>query len=339
MSIQFDRCTSARDAASAASQIRIMDPPFPSAFSFDGENAVFDAIPTYTWKNTIRIREYNTILTMYGTPGEPFKPSVQIGKRTLPLIKSNLQKCIRRKDEGRAIRTALAMYSLNPNEVLRRLPIIMIEDCLPYPKAFVKLIWFMCAVSKGYVMSTTEVESMLGIVATMCDSSEYEVAARGRKTIGPSDWVGAPNEDFFWAMELRKIYGGLPCDKEMIGFHQELWLDRFKGSEWPRLVQTDYEVDIDSVDDIGKGDILLESIDQHPYPFIVGKILDKVPDLSADEIRMAIWMCRSKINVRTPLNSDTFVEASAQSKKAYLRIDKELTGLTAWLLGKICLKD
>ena len=52
-------------------------------------------------------------------------------KYNVPLLKSNLQKAVRRCDNQIAIQSALALIQIEPMELLRRLPIIYIEDvCL-----------------------------------------------------------------------------------------------------------------------------------------------------------------------------------------------------------------
>ena len=49
----------------------------------------------------------------------------------IPIIKSNLQKCIRRSLIEKSIVSAITLFCLNKNELLRRLPIIMLEDTVP----------------------------------------------------------------------------------------------------------------------------------------------------------------------------------------------------------------
>lgn len=278
--------------------------------------------------------------------------SAYIGKRTLSLCKSNLQKCIRRQEDDKAIRTALAMYNFNPNELLRRLPIIMIEDCLPCPILFNKLVWFMCAVSKGYIMSRQELEDVLGGIATMCESTRYEVCnsvIKGSKNIDPDlsllSVLTKEQQNFLCALEIRKAYGGMKCDEEMLTYHQNLWYNRFKTNEktdyWTLLNnQQEYSIDLDSVDQLSKEDILLESIDYHPYPFLLKKIENRItPRLSIDRIRIAIWMCRSRVNKRKCLTPNIFVESSSGSIADYNIIHNDLENFTKWLLNKISLTE
>jgi hypothetical protein len=242
---------------------------FLSHFSFDEKEISTQELKDKTFETKVKIRSpWNTSLTIHGIQSStPFTTPQQITKSSLPLLKSNLQKCVRRKDFERAARTALAIFSFNPNELLRRLPVIMIEDCLPYPSGHSRLVWWMCAVSKGYKMSAAEVEQVLGILSTMCESDQYEVCQqRDHKKI---DWtkLSALQQTFLWSLEIRRLYGGMKVDGRMYVFHQQLWSERFtdtKSDWWNKLQNQDaYSVDITTIGPITNDDILLESIDHH----------------------------------------------------------------------------
>ena len=73
----------------------------------------------------------------------------------------------------------------------------------------------MSAVSKGYQMSKSEVDQMLGMIATTCDSSVYESFNSGLDG-NAREWVdlSRKQQNFYWSMELRKAYGGMKCDAQ-----------------------------------------------------------------------------------------------------------------------------
>lgn len=311
---------------------------FPTSFSFDGESMSFVKISNFTWSAKVKIREYNSTLTLYGNPQEPFTTDTQIGPKTIPLCKSNLQKCVRRKDINRAVRTAFAIYSQNPNEVLRRICIIMIEDCLILPSSFIKLVWWMAAVSKGYIMSKDEVENMLGIVSLMCESDTYDISIDADKQELDYTKLSTLQRDFLWALELRKIYGGMECDKRMIDYHIDLWYARFTGNASASCQQEEYSIDLDSVDKLSKDDILLEAIDHHPYPFLLSKISTRT-GISKDSVKAAIWCCRSRINYRKPIDEKNFDDVNEKVKEVYEIIKDDVTGFTTWLRCQLNLKQ
>jgi len=356
-----------------------MSSNFPTIFSFDGENVRFEPITKFNWTAKIKIREYKSELILQGIQSNGYTCSPQIGKQSLPLCKSNLQKCVRRKDSDRAIRTALAMYSYNPNEILRRIPVIMIEDSLIHPPSLVKIVWWMCAVSKGYKMSVKEVEDMLGILATMCESNEFDVAKSLDEKPTKNIEFSALKEDqktFIRCLELRSIYGGMHSDKRMCYYHMDLWYKRFIEKSSDKFYEQDeYDIDISSVDKITKDDLLIEAFDYHPYPWMGRKIAEKFQNLeqllteekreninkairSGDphskglwlteefpkvitekNVTSSIWDCRSRLNFRIPVNTELYRKTSPNTQRMFNIIEHELNRLCVWLKDEIDLSE
>jgi hypothetical protein len=67
-------------------------------------------------------------------------------KLSVPVLKSMLQKSIRRRRPRPAMRLACALYKKSPLDLLRRLPIIVLEDGMFHPD-FALLVWLMVACS------------------------------------------------------------------------------------------------------------------------------------------------------------------------------------------------
>lgn len=324
---------------------------FPKTFSYDGIYATFNSDEKSTenlgWKAKVKLRGHKSELTLQGPINEEshiWEAQKQIGKKAISLCKSNLQKCVRRKESDKAIRTAYALYTQSPSETLRRIPIIMIEDSLPHPASFCKLVWWMAAVSKGYIMTEKEVSEMLGIVASMCETETYEVFNSKASEEIPRDWSGLSRDqqDFMWALELRKEYGGMKGDIGMLSYHQHIWQERLSETQdkWWKLLndQNTYEIEPSGAGEFDKDDILLESLDFHCFGFLPQKIAKKV-GLTEEEVRAAIWFCRSSINLRKPLSNDVSIPAHSKTEENYRKIYKELTRFTTWLLNEIVLKD
>jgi hypothetical protein len=90
----------------------------------------------------------------------------------VPLLKSNLQKAVRRCENEIAIQTSLAILQKEPMELLRRLPIIYIEDvCLmdSYPI----VVWLMMADKDYGRLSKTDIDIILNIVNSLCNCMDY----------------------------------------------------------------------------------------------------------------------------------------------------------------------
>ena len=86
-------------------------------------------------------------------------PTIQC-KFGVPLLKSNLQKAIRRSDNQIAIQSALALIQVAPMELLRRLPIIYIEDvCLMDSYSIV--MWLMIADKAYGALSNRDIDLSL----------------------------------------------------------------------------------------------------------------------------------------------------------------------------------
>lgn len=284
---------------------------FPSYFCYSNNIVKFgfnlsDIDKTkYNWTSKVKIRKYDSDLHLYGIQSEEYIVNQQIKKELIPLCKSNLQKCIRRKEEDKAIRTMLAIYSIDPNELLRRLPIIMIEDCLPFPTMFTRLIWYMCAVSKGYKLSLNEIQWLLGTIVTLCESNSFKPYSSQSNDIKyeniPYDDLPNDLSNFLYALELREFYGGMVSDKKMLEYHRNYWLKNYKTKIWDTLCQQEeYSVDVASVGSINKSDILLESVDFHVYPWIIDK-LSMYTDIDKQNVKKYIWLYRSSINKRVPI--------------------------------------
>lgn len=320
----------------------------PEYFTYDGIHCGFtsiaDTASCFNWSASVSLNN-GSIVTLYGLQGgdgeECENLAPLIGKRTLPVVKSNLQKCIRRKDVDRAVRSAYAILSLNPNELLRRLPIIMIEDCLPYPYALIRIVWWMMAVSKGYKLSRVECNILMGMVSTLCECEQFECFNNTHCSV-PDSVIDVTETEhkykaFHWALEIRKMYGGMKCDISMLTYHQHLWHERFKQeSKWWAMLQdrNDYEIDIGNLS-FSVEDILVASVDFHPYRFIPSKMGDKFPQLTTGSITQAIWLCRSRINKRSPINPLTYRQEDVDSRRIYNIIESELDGFCLWLLTKI----
>ena len=81
----------------------------------------------------------------------------------MPLIKSNLQKAVRRCDNQIAIQSALVLIQMAPMELLRRLPIIYIEDvCLMDSYSIV--VWLMMADKDYSALKKRDIDIILNIV-------------------------------------------------------------------------------------------------------------------------------------------------------------------------------
>ena len=197
------------------------------------------------------------------------------------LLKSNLQKAVRRQHSAVAFVTAKQLLTQNPNELLRRLPIIMCEDTLLHPPLFLEIVWLMAAVSKGYVLSAADCQTIMDFVGAM-----LLAPAMVNHAVGAPEAVLNYNDPLQFAFLLRIGYGGMKSDEAFMG----RLVERVAIGELPRNLEF-IHIDYESVGTFQiEHHLLREAVDFHCFPSMI----------SATGVRKpSIWFNRSAVNVRT----------------------------------------
>lgn len=244
-----------------------------------------------------------------------FSPEVPHSFPTLPrggshlksVIKSNLQKCIRRQLASKAVRSAYFLLGISTFEALRRLIIIILEDTLPVP-SLLALVWLMMASSKTYRLSDTQVEWVLGVVYLVCTKVHYRLPSTSKLPIG---FIGSNSieSQVLWSMAFRRAYGGMKGDQEMMENLGGTWYKIFSerlGVEWDQWLELKKikvePIDLASIRKFEPGKVFISaSIDQHCQPQIISYLRKIYPEIPENEIKGSIWMCRSRLNKRPKL--------------------------------------
>lgn len=237
-------------------------------------------------------------------------------KYNIPLIKSNLQKAVRRCDNQIAIQSSLAILQKTPMELLRRLPIIYIEDvCLmdSYPI----VVWLMMADKDYGRLSKTDIDIILNIVNSLCNyrvyfpyrNNDYEYVFNHELL---QDYE---NSDELLALYYRSEYGGMKGDMKML---REA-IDYYK--IYPNSIKKTVYNSIDYKNLNPHLDILIEAIDFHCYPQMLN-ILNRITYIDKETIKMCIWYVESGYNVR---KYDT-IECSKmyEERNEWKKIEKHL---------------
>ena len=109
----------------------------------------------YTYKHSIMIKSLYKTITLYGNFTEfPKKIDKTILKyNNIELLKSNLQKGIRRQNVKVSVLTARHLLDIDELAFLRRISIITIED-VEINNQFPIIIWLMIACSNKYKLKT-----------------------------------------------------------------------------------------------------------------------------------------------------------------------------------------
>lgn len=158
-------------------------------------------------------------------------------------LKSCLQKSIRRRAPLPAVRVAMELVDKAWGDLIRRLPIIVLEDSALHPD-FGFLVWLMVAESRGYFPSPPLLQRVLQIVFEVASCPRQDVLA---DCITGTDVNKLPSnlslktpmahlfpepqanacEVLIRSMLLRAQYGGMKCDVQMLHSFAVTWLKRF----------------------------------------------------------------------------------------------------------------
>ena len=252
----------------------------------------------------------------------PFSPS---------LLKSNIQKAVRRNDADKAIKSAKSLITLNETDALRRLMIIPIEDCL-LPVDYDKLAAMLMRVSTKGGEPLTEAEkslalSIIGDVAR-CEWRDLDVDNPDDlgKDYAMHSVKGSKENDLVNALLYRSRIGGSRWDYWMLTQMARVWNKRFAEGTWKaddlKQYFTGEIIDWNDVQYATVDDFLLESVDMHSSGILFMLLkLDWVNDLLIKEIPpdkrgfmshdytksdmsnkelldSVLWCCRSSINLK-----------------------------------------
>lgn len=217
------------------------------------------------------------------------------------VLKSHLQKCIRRKLTEKSIQTAYQLINCNFNQFLRRLTIIIPEDdSLRYYYSII--VWLMVAnSSKKYIPKKCVIEWLLGLIYVV---SENKFADTPHKSYQYSDKslqnLSDCSKSFLYSIKLRKSYGGMRGDMKMLIYLYNTWLSRLTDNEtiWKKFLNIKFRRISLSIKSLKANEFDLSCVDFHCYPNMLLSINKVYNRFSQEEIKKAIWYNRSSINYR-----------------------------------------
>lgn len=241
----------------------------------------------------------------------------------IPLVKSSLQKAVRRGLPQQAVAAAAYLLAHEPVELLRRLPVVLCEDATIFEE-LPQLTWLMVAVQYGYVLTQEDVCLVLELTAAAAMHPEFRSAApyslnRAEKALGEL-WKGSTDgqELLSRCLTLRSCYGGMACDVELLlslAAAPELWTRQVASTrnhpkahalaaEWLKTRSglatwagpLESSLQVEAAVDFHCSDILprLLSYLQTRQVQFAG------PVPSEEELKSVMWTHRSSSNFRTP---------------------------------------
>lgn len=162
----------------------------------------------------------------------PPPPSCSSLRLTPSVLKSALQKNVRRGRPGPAVRVAVGlMRRTSLVELIRRLQIIAVEDAMLCP-TFPKLAWLTAAISRGYQVQERDVLMVLETVDLLCNVSvrDAEAVRSGGKEKAGGHVATALDQDLeslVQSLRMRASYGGMTGDVAMLLNAARAWHRRF----------------------------------------------------------------------------------------------------------------
>jgi hypothetical protein len=240
-----------------------------------------------------------------------------------PLLKSAMQKCVRRGLVVTAVKCAKSLIMIDPASLCRRLGIISIEDVILHPDIpsvvdlYLKLI-------QGYEkLSDDEEYLILKVVSDLAAAGTRDDFFLPNKKIDTSgyDRIDASalniNERRLIECLLTIIRKGCTgSDKRMLKKYAEIWYERFTSGQWTasnlrNFFPSECLYDFKTFTHVIPMEIPLEAVDCHCSPileFLLGK--PEVEEIikthfgdadSKNVIREIIWRMRSSVSPKTQI--------------------------------------
>ena len=268
---------------------------------------------------------------------QEYKLSKEKIYKNIPYLKSHLQKNIRKQDDIRAIPTCYHLLKLDINELIRRLPIIMIEDTILH-ESFTTLIWLMIALStKNFKMKKYIYEWILGVVYVLCKINEKDflnsTEYNKNNLLSNIDILNNYNDlnetqiSLLYSMHLRISYGGLKEDLEMINSFLKLWEYRFRNN-----LQNVNKIEIRPISiyikELNLDDWDLCAIDYHCNSKFLEYISKKYEHIDINELKKIIWNHSLSINSREKMKNIENKKIWNEIKDHVIKTQKYLLNLS-----------
>lgn len=249
---------------------------------------------------------------------------------SVPLLKSNLQKAVRRARTTDAINSAIALAQRDPRALMRRLPIIYVEDVCVMTHLPV-VVWLMLA-GDDHVLTDTDIRLLIDIVKDLCVCRkvyENELVCnkdmeRTPPDVTPSDAfpVALQHNDCLLALHCRIRYGGMRGDMQLLRDALRYYKDHLDEIERPSGCPYDLDMHDCTLH------ILPAAVDFHVYPQIL-KVLAKKTGHAPEDIKAALWNAESRVNVRKP-----HTDMSAHTA-CYIAVSRVLPAVRQYLVGDV----
>eukprot|EP01036_Dinobryon_divergens_P023902 gene23902-32298_t len=243
------------------------------------------------------------------------------------LLKSNLQKAVRRQNVAVALQSALLLLQREPMEFLRRLPILYVED-VALMDSIPICIWLLMA-DKEYSLTSTDITLLLDIVRRLCECSQFyeDSSDEDVPPMKHEDIEASAQADAILAVHYRSLYGGMKGDMRMLRravYHYKNHPEEvqrhgeFQPIDWTLLFPPSAAASSPAIT------ILPAAIDFHPFPQLIGVLQQQTGLQDGERIKSCIWLADSALNGRkaSTVEAARQCRASADWKRIRPHIDR-----------------
>ena len=247
------------------------------------------------------------------------------------LLKSNLQKAVRRQNVAVALQSALLLLQREPMEFLRRLPILYVED-VALMDSITICVWLLMA-DREYSMTSSDIALLLDIVRRLCECSQFydDSSDEDVPPMKHEDIESSSQADAILAVHYRSLYGGMKGDMRMLRRAVYHYKDHpeevhrhgeFQPIDWTLLFPPSSS--FETLSTTPTINILPAAIDFHPFPQLIGVLQQQTGLQDGERIKSCIWLADSALNGRkaSTVEAARQCRASADWKRIRPHIDR-----------------
>ena len=167
----------------------------------------------------------------------------------------------------------------------------MLEDVTIH-ESFICIIWLMISVSKGFLLKHEMVKWLLGVVYYL--SCEKKKTFYNNKDIEEISIDKDIQEiDILQCLRIRKAYGGMKGDMNMIEYYVHLIYHGKETVLYDKIPRVQL-----NMDNLEKNEWLYEANDFHCNRYVLDQVKDYFPEMRKEEIKELIWIFSSSLNHR-----------------------------------------
>lgn len=220
--------------------------------------------------------------------------------RNVSILKSTLQKCVRRGYVKEALRCAKSLMALNFASFCRRMVVIAAEDVF-FGKDCLTLIWmYKMSRSGRYVPSTRHINHLLGYVKILCEEKRYVLYGSEESFV---EHLGEQNHRERCAQAMLRMFiheaALMAWDEKMLKWYHNHLQELADDTKAIKVV------DESTVRYMTWDDLPLVGIDFHTHAGLARMVASKLKDgVSEERIRSIIWNARSSVNYRKMSRED-----------------------------------